>query len=85
VKVVTLRNLPPALARAIRRKADEARSSVSKTVIRLLEESVMGARHGEPRIHHDLDDLAGSWTRDESATFNRALKTQRAIDVELWK
>jgi len=86
MKVVTLRKLSPALSRAIRRKADETRSSISKTVINLLEESV-GIRRArkERRIHHDLDKLSGAWTRDEAATFRVALETQRTIDSDLWK
>jgi len=86
MKVVTLRNLPPALTRAIRRRADETRLSVSKTVISLLEESVgISRRRKEKRIYHDLDDLSGAWTRDEAAMFSNALKGQRTIDAELWK
>ncbi|HEV2440738.1 MAG TPA: hypothetical protein VGX97_11825 [bacterium] len=86
MKVVTLRNLSPALSRAIRRKADETRSSVSKTVISLLEETVgIGRRRKNRPLHHDLDDLSGAWTKDEVAAFGNALKTQRTIDAELWK
>jgi hypothetical protein len=36
-------------------------------------------------LHTDLDDLAGSWSRDEADAFDRALAEQRAIDPELWK
>lgn len=86
MKVVTLRNLSPALSRAIRRKADETHSSVSKTVISLLEDSVgIGRRRKERRIYHDLDDLSGVWSKDEAAVLGKALKTQRMIDAELWK
>ena len=86
MKVVTLRNLSPALARAIRRKADETRSSVSKTVIGLLEETVgLSRRHKSRGVHHDLDDLAGVWSKDETVAFGQALKAQRTIDAELWK
>jgi hypothetical protein len=33
--------------------------------------------------HHDLDALAGSWTRRERFEFDRALAEQR-IDEDLW-
>lgn len=85
MKAVTLRNLPPELARIIRRKASEEGVSVNKAVIRLLEESLgMGGKKGKP-IHHDLDALAGSWTEEEASAFERALAQQRAIDLDLWK
>jgi hypothetical protein len=86
MKIVTLRNLSPALTRAIRRKADETHSSITKTVISLLEESVgIRGRRKERRVYHDLDNLAGVWSKDEAAVFGKALKAQRRIDVELWK
>jgi hypothetical protein len=86
MKVVTLRNLPPELARIIRQKAEEKRTSVNKAVIGLLEESAgIRGKRKDKRLHHDLDSLAGSWTKEEASAFNAALARQRAIDPELWK
>jgi hypothetical protein len=86
VKQVTLRNLPPELAHLIRKIAEEKRISVNKAVIGLLEERVggRGKRKGRTR-HHDLDALAGSWTKREAESFDRTLSRQRAIDPDLWK
>jgi hypothetical protein len=86
VKQVTLRNLPPELARAIRRKADEKHTSVNKVVISLLEESAgMRGKKTDKPLYHDLDTLAGSWTEEEASAFEKALARQRAIDPELWQ
>ena len=83
---MTVRNLVPALARAIRSKADEVRSSINRTVISLLEKALgISRRHEGKRIHDDLDHLAGAWTEDEAIAFHKALQTQRTIDAELWK
>lgn len=86
MKAVTLRNLAPELARIIRRKAEEKRTSLNRAVISLLEESVgiRGKKKDKP-LHHDLDALAGSWTREEASAFEKALARQRAIDADLWK
>ena len=86
MKAVTLRNVPPELARIIRRKASEKRTSVNKAVISLLEESlgIRGKKADKP-LHHDLDALAGSWTKEEVSAFERALARQRAIEPDLWK
>lgn len=85
MKAITLRNLPPELTRIIRRKADEQHASINKVVISLLEKSVgvRGKKH-EIVLHHDLDALAGSWSREEAAAFNKALAKQRTIDPDLW-
>jgi hypothetical protein len=36
-------------------------------------------------LHHDLDDLAGSWSKEEYEECNEALRAQRQIDPEMWK
>ena len=86
MKAVTLRNLPPEITRIIRQKADERRTSINKVVISLLEKSAgVQRKTRETIVHHDLDALAGSWTREEAAGFNRTLAKQRAIDPDLWQ
>ncbi|MBI4483238.1 MAG: hypothetical protein HY652_10140 [Acidobacteria bacterium] len=86
MKVVTLRNLPPELVRRIRRKAREKHLSINKTVIGLLGENMgMTRKKKDQALHHDLDSLAGSWTKEEASAFDQALTRQRSIDPELWK
>jgi hypothetical protein len=85
VKTVTLRNLPPALARAIRRRADEDETSLARAVIALLEERLGLSGPTRRRIYHDLDELAGSWTDEEAVAFEEALADQRRIDTGLWE
>ncbi|MDE2179480.1 MAG: hypothetical protein KGJ40_01335 [candidate division NC10 bacterium] len=86
MKAITLRNLPPELTRIIRQKADKQHASINRVVIGLLENSVgVRGKKGEMTLYHDLDALAGTWTREEAAAFNRALTRQRAIDPELWR
>jgi len=38
---------------------------------------------GTTQVHHDLDDLAGSWVADDK--FDQAVKAMDQIDPELWK
>lgn len=87
MKAVTLRNLPPELAKVVQKKAEEKGMSINKAVIGLLEEST-GIRRSKQKkkpLHHDLDALAGSWTKKEALEFDRALASQRAIDRDLWE
>ena len=87
MKPITLRQLPDALARLIRRKAETEGLSLNRAVIAVLEERLGGAparAHAETH-HHELDALAGAWSDAEARTFDRALAAQRAIDPELWK
>ena len=82
MKAITLRNLPDSVARIIRKKAATEGISLNRAVIKVLEEGLGG---GAELVHHDLDDLAGSWSEDEALAFDRALAAQRVIPPELWK
>src|SRR5438876_9359225 len=79
VNFVTLRNLPELVA-AIRRRAGEQGSSLNKAVISLLQKS-LGKRPRKPEraVYHDLDALAGSWSKEEVSRCEAALRDQRAI------
>ena len=86
MKAITIRNSPPAVARAIRERAVRDGVSMSRAVVSLLEEATGRKRlRGAAHVHHELDALAGAWSREESVEFERALREQRTIDPELWK
>ena len=84
-KAITVRGVPPDVARVIRRKADETGESINRVVIRLLEEGAGVGKKRKALLHHDLDRLIGVWSREEAKAFNRELAGQRKIDPELWK
>lgn len=85
MKAVTLRNLPPSLDRTIRQRAKKKGVSVNKVVISLLQEHLGESGKRSVRRYHDLDELAGSWGKQEADAFERALAKQRTIDPEMWK
>ncbi|MBH0203602.1 MAG: hypothetical protein HP496_15205 [Nitrospira sp.] len=85
MKAVTLRNLPASLDRTIRQRAKKKGVSVHKVVISLLEDHLGEAEARPVRRYHDLDDLAGSWTRREAEAFEKTLAKQRTADPEVWK
>jgi hypothetical protein len=76
---------PPELDRSVRQRAREKRISVNKAVISLLEEHLGLRGKKQPALNHDLDALAGSWTKTEADAFDKALKAQRRIGPYLWK
>jgi hypothetical protein len=76
----TIRNVPPRLHRALRTKAAERGVSLNALVVQLLEaEAGLGS---EPAVHHDLDDLFGTWVPDKAV--DRALVAQRRVDPKDW-
>ena len=85
MSAITLRNLPPAVARAIREKAKKEKTSLNRAVISLLEEATGLTSRRREIVHHDLDRFAGCWTKEEYDEFMEALREQRQIDPEMWK
>jgi hypothetical protein len=84
VNAITVRNLPSAVAKAVREKAKKERLSLNKAVVKLLEEATGTAPKGRI-VHHDLDHLAGRWSEEEYRQFMAALREQRQVDPEMWR
>ena len=76
----TIRNVPPRVHRALRKKAEERGVSLNTLVVQALEAEV--GERGELRVHDDLDDLFGSWVHD--AAVDKALAEQRKLDPRDW-
>ncbi len=79
MNAITVRNLPPKVRKAILEKARKERLSLSKAVVRLLEEATGAVKSKRP-LHHDLDRFAGTWSKEEYDEFMLALGEQRAIE-----
>lgn len=84
LKPITLRNLPAPVAQAVRERAARYDVSLNKSVIQLLEDAVGASREPPVAVHHDLDDLIGSWTAAQARAAERALAGQRRIDPGMW-
>ena len=85
MNAITVRNLPPEVAKAVREKARKEKLSLNKAVVRLLEEAT-GVEKGKKKVvHHDLDRFFGTWTKEEADAFDEAMREHRQIDPEMWK
>lgn len=85
MNAITVRNLPAAVAKAVKEKARKEKLSLNKAIVKLLEEAT-GADAGKKKVvHHDLDHLAGTWSEGEYQEFMASLREQRQIDPEMWK
>ena len=80
-KQYTLRAVPPAIDRALRRRAKEETKSLNAVAVEALARGLeLDAR---PREHTDLDALIGSWQKDPA--FDRAIADFGRVDEEAWK
>lgn len=86
MRSLTLRPLPPKLVMFIERCARERKTSPTRAAIALLEEAAgMLPRPTRKKVHHDLDFLFGTATREEADALDQAIVEQRKIDCEMWK
>jgi len=77
----TLRQIPPALDEALRRKSRQDAKSINQTAIEVLRTGL--ALNGDPIRHWDLDFMVGSWVEDPS--FDEAIRSQDRVDPKLWR
>ena len=76
----TLRGIPPRVDDAVRRAAKQHGTSLNQAAVDAL---IHGLGLGEDRpVHHDLDDLAGTWLHDPA--FDEAIRQIDSVDPDLW-
>ena len=87
MKQMTIRGIPAEVQKAVKREAERKGLSLNRAFISVLERAVGGESREKKKkvLHHDLDHLAGLWSREESAAFEQNLRAQRKVDEELWK
>lgn len=75
----TIRNIPPAVDKVIRKQAKRTNQSLNTTVIGILTAYTLGDR----KAHQDaFNNLQGANSLDEH--FDQAIKEQSKVDSELW-
>lgn len=85
MKAITLRDLPPAVEKAVTERAAKDGTSLNKTVIRMLEEVAGSSPDHKLKLNHDFDKFAGTWTDEEADEFDRKVAHFEEIDWEMWK
>jgi len=77
----TVRNIPPQVDRALRRKARESGKSLNAVILEELAKATDQLHAGT--TYDDLDELVGSWQEDKD--FDQAMGAFEAVDESLWK
>jgi hypothetical protein len=83
---VTIDNLSPVVLDRLQVEAQRRGVDV-KAVVKELIESGLGpaAADNTAQVHHDLDELAGTWTSQEADKFLADVATMRQCDEDLWQ
>ena len=77
----TIRSVPFDVDQALRQRALQENKSLNTVVVEALARGL--ELEAKPKVHTDLDELAGSWQEDPG--FDRAMKVFERIDEELWQ
>jgi hypothetical protein len=85
MKSLSLRGIDDDLSNHLKKISQKEGTSLNKTVLRLLEDSVGVKKNNRLNLYHDLDDLAGTWNSREEKEFNDKIQLLKKIDKDLWK
>jgi plasmid stability protein len=83
MKHLTIREVPDDLAKALHKEKRRRGKSLNQTVKDLLRQSL--ALDGEGGYTNGLGRLAGGWTEEELASFEKATAVFERIDEDVWK
>ena len=85
MKTISLRGVDDEIAKKLKEQAVQRGTSVNTLILQFIRSSIgLKAPAVRRHKHHDLDQLAGTWTDEDAAEFIRATSNFERIDKELW-
>ena len=82
--MMSIRGLDENILRELKACAKREGISLNSLALRLLNEGYFSKKTAEGG-YHDLDALAGRWSREDEEEFGRNTSTFSEIDPDLWK
>ncbi len=85
MKTMTIRGIDPGLDRVIKSQAKQSSLSVNQWVLQVLRKVTGWGKEPMFKKHHDLDVLAGGWSKEEAKVFQKNTQIFERIDEDVWK
>jgi plasmid stability protein len=82
---MTLRGIDERIAGALKERAKKEGTSVNSVTIRILKEFLGLEKKKRGVLYDDLDHLAGTWSQQDAAEFERATAVFETVDKNMWK
>lgn len=79
-----LRGISSDMMVMLKHKAKEQHTSVNHLIISTLEQGLGYSKKVKKHVYHELDYLAGTWTKSDVKSFENNTKSFEMIDKELW-
>ena len=85
MKTISLRGVDEAIAKRLKEEAAQRGTSVNTLILQFIRSGIgLKAPALRRHKHHDLDQLAGTWTEEDAAEFMHTVSDFEYIDKELW-
>lgn len=85
MKTVTIRGIDAEMDQMIKSKAEQSNLSVNQWLLQALKKITGTGKEPAFKKYHDLDSLAGGWSKEETKTFNKNTQIFERIDKGVWK
>ena len=84
MKTITIRGIDADLDHAIKSRALASNESVNQWVLRALRKITGLGKEPAFTEHHDLDHLAGGWSKEETEEYQKNVQIFERIDGNVW-
>jgi hypothetical protein len=81
---MTLRGIDETISGALKEKARREDTSVNSVMLRILKEGLGLEKKKRNVVYDDLDHLAGTWSAEDAAEFEKATAVFEKVDDEMW-
>lgn len=85
MKTLTIEGIDPSLERSIKIRAARQHQSVSQWIVTTLRHVLETEEESDHETYHDLDHLAGGWSKAETEEFLQNVAIFEKIDEGIWK
>jgi hypothetical protein len=85
MKTITIRGIEPGLDRVIKSQAKQNNLSVNQWILQALKKVTGMGKESLFKKYHDLDALAGGWSKEEEKAFQKNTQIFEKIDKDVWK
>ena len=79
-----LRGVTSEVMVTLKQEAEKQNTSVNFLILKLIESGIGYSHTFKRPTHHDLDNLAGTWSAKDAKEFEKNTKDFEKIDEDLW-
>jgi len=83
--VLSIRGVEDKVAEKLKNKAKSEGTSVNAVVLSILGESLGLRKKKRNVVYNDLDELAGTWNKEDAEEFKSNISQLETIDESMWK